>query len=398
MSQKKVGIITFYHNSENYGGLLQAYALVYKIKKLGYECEQISYEGSNLPNLFIDKIVTKGVMKKIILIVPKKVKNFALNLKDKQKIKSIQSGLQLRSEAFENFRLNRIPHSKTYNQKTINNSVANYDIFVCGSDQIWNPIWTDNSYYLDFVPSNKIKISYAASFGVNQLSPLESKDISKIINRIDRISVRESEGKEILKEEFGLNAELVLDPTLLLKKQEWDALAEEVPINYKYMFVYLLGDSIKHRKLIKKYAIKLNLKIVYLPHIFSKYCRNDENFADTDLYDVGPEKFISLIKNADIIITDSFHGCVFSIIYEKKFWALKRHADEHASTMNSRLYSLFSLLGIKERIISEEKLTIEPKLFNNEIDYIQCKKVLSICREQSLTYLKEIDTVVNFSI
>ena len=179
---------------------------------------------------------------------------------------------------------------------------------------------------------------------------------------------------------------MVLDPTLLLPREEWDKMAVTPRIPEPYIFVYLLGNNRSHRIMIKKIARQLNLKIVFLPHIHFRYNIADRNFGDYNLYEIGPAEFIGLIKNAEMVITDSFHGCVFSIIYEKNFWALKRHEDIERVNMNSRLYTLFDNLGLNDRLV-EETTNIDAAKLLKKPDYASVSKRLDSIRQSSADFL-----------
>ena len=158
-------------------------------------------------------------------------------------------------------------------------------------------------------------------------------------------------------------------------------------MNEQYIFVYLLGNNLNHRKKIKNIANTLEYKIIYIPHIHFQYEPADKNFADIDLYDVGPAEFVDLIKNAAMVITDSFHGCVFSIIYHKKFWALKRHKDTEKESMNSRLYTLFGNLGLEERLLDDNQQLTKGELLK-DIDYETVDAKLEILRKDSMDFLE----------
>lgn len=381
---KRIGIVTLLYKNCNYGGLLQAYAIKMQLTKLGFKAEHISCSGDYMQAKFRDKLYEKGligVFKSLGVHLKKSLKKYHLiknyKLKNKLEIK--------RLKCYEFTK--KIGGVGPYNYITIQNCLNKFDIFVTGSDQVWNPNWHKDAYYLNFVPEDVPKLSYAASVGKSELSEKELDDIIPKIKRINKISVRECEAKKILQPYIDQDIKVVLDPTLLLKQEDWNKITIENNVNEQYVFVYLLGSNLKHRKKIKNISTVLGYKILYLPHIHFQYEPADENFADIDLYDVGPAEFVGLIKNAEMVITDSFHGCVFSIIYHKKFWALKRHKDTEKGNMNSRLYTLFSNLGLEERLLDDDqKLTKEELL--REIDYEAVDEKLEILRKDSMDFLE----------
>ncbi len=371
--KKKVGIVTHYYNSYNYGGLLQSYALVKELEKLNYEAYQIACKTPFEDSLF------KNIIRHFYVF-------FKIRLTKDRRNRLLRKKTKKRKEACSLF-MKKINHSKPYRKGTIKNCLKDFSIFITGSDQVWNPDWVKSAYYLSFVPDKFLKIAYAASIGKIDLTQKELTYAVPKINRLDYISVREQEAKDILKPFINKEIKVVLDPTFLLTQKDWDLVSTPVLIDNSYIFVYLLGNNKVHRKTIKKYAKKLDLKIVFLPHIHFQYEPADENFADIDLYDIGPAEFVGLIEKAKMVITDSFHGCVFSIIYHKKFWALKRHKDSEKENMNSRLYTLFSNLGLDERLLEDDAELSKEELLA-EIDYNVVNEKLEVLRKDSVDFLE----------
>lgn len=299
---------------------------------------------------------------------------------------TLNDKLALRAKAFDEFR-ERIPQTIPYSDQDIHECVDKDDIFIAGSDQIWNPNWCKDAYCLNFVPEHNGKIAYSASIGKIAVSNEFLERISSFINRFDYVSVRETSAKKLLSPYVAKDIKVVSDPTLLLTREEWGKTAVTVPITEPYIFVYLLGENPKHRRMIKAFAKQTGLKIVSIPHMMFRYCRADENFGDYELYDVGPAEFLGLINGAEAVVTDSFHGCVFSIIFEKSFCALKRHKDTDPNSMNSRLYTLFSSLGIENERIVDDNEGIDPKVLFKHLDYADINKRLGSLREDSANFL-----------
>ena len=372
---KKVGIITHYYGSQNYGGLLQAYALCKKLNALGYDAEQIQYIHKDVgePNNAVRKWSTNRIANALKIRISRvKEKDFFSNMKK-------------RSKAIEEFRKN-IPHSfEIYSKDTISQSNDLYDAFITGSDQVWNMDWYDEAYFLKFV-ENKPKYSYAASVGTNELTTERKKLFKENLMDYTKISVREKDSVELLQPLTKVEVQYVLDPTLLLAKNEWDEICLGKRIQEKYLFCYFLGEGIVERQLARDYADAHELKIVTLPFLNGQKRKCDEKFGDVKLYDVSPGEFVSLIKYSDCVFTDSFHACVFSNIYEKNFFVFPRSG---ADKMSNRITSLISLFHNQERFCdSSEKQSME---YINSIGNAHVyRKSIDEEIEKSIIFLKEI--------
>ena len=247
-----------------------------------------------------------------------------------------------------------------------------YDYFVVGSDQVWNPHYdfvAGRCDFLTFARDDK-KISYAASFGVSKI-PLERKEeYAKNLRKFKAISVREKQGIEIVKELTGRNATLVLDPTLMLDENEWKKVEKKpncCPKN-KYIFVYALGDKSDQFKMtIEHKQVKYEIFDVRLVQ------KNGKELP------IGPSEFLYLIRNSEMVLTDSFHATVFSIIFHKKFITFNRPG----LNMNSRIESLAELLGVKNRLTKYGNLDCEA-----EVNYENIDKILKEERRKSIEFLK----------
>lgn len=384
---KKVGILTHYYNSSNYGGVLQACALQYIIESENFECHQICFDifDKKTSNQQIIGLDFFQILYKCINKIKQKIKLIINRKREKEFQHRYFNEFLTRKECFFQFREN-INHSKQkYNNVTIHDCIPDYDIFVVGSDQVWHD--KSEVFFLSFVPDKVPKIAYAASIARSHFDKSYFKFIESRVSRFNFVSVREESAIKVIKPYTSQKVISVLDPTFLLKKQEWDEIKNDYSINEPYIFVYLLGNNKEHRNRIKKIANSLNLKIVGMPFVHLKYENCDENFFDYGLYDAGPAEFISIIDNAAMVITDSFHGCVFSIIYHKKFWALKRHKDTEKENMNSRLYTLFSNLGLKERLLDDDQKLTKGELLS-EIDYEAVDEKLEVLRKDSMDFLE----------
>lgn len=323
-----------YYKSHNYGGILQAYALQKVINNLGFESEQICYKREDL---FSPVIKCKRFCKKLLNYI-KHIKIFiSTNFYFKN---------QKRNKLFKIFEVNNINHSnRIYTDKKLKYANNIYSIFITGSDQVW----ADNisGFFLDFVSNDKLKISYAASISKEELSLDQKKHFKEALSTYNAISVREYKAVELLSEFSGdKKIDLVLDPVLLLRTDEWDKISSTRLIEKEYIFCYYLGNDRNIRNIATKYAERNNLIICTIPHIHEKIEPNDINFGNVQLMDVGPADFISLIKYATLILTDSFHCSAFSCLYKKNFFVFNRNEAEH---MNSRITTLIDLFGCNNR-------------------------------------------------
>lgn len=314
----KVGILTF-HFVDNYGAMLQVYALQKTLSKQNIESDVIDYRPSYLQNKY-------NVTPLDIIKHPRKVLYSVIhyNYKKRQHSKFV---------GFMDKYLKLSPKT----MKVINKNIENqYKYFITGSDQVWNPNITgeDKSYFLNFIDDDSKKISYAASIG-NDINENIEKIVLKNTEKFDKVSVREEEVSKYFKL-LGKNFNTVLDPTLLLSKNEWIEI-ESKPINVpkRYILVY----DLECRKDILDMAVKKskeeNIELITIHPLNKKYHKH------RNLVDVGPEEFIYLFHNAEYIYTNSFHGLVFSTIFDKKVFVISH------STRNSRLRNLINLLELK---------------------------------------------------
>ncbi len=378
--QTKIGIVTLYYNSLNFGGVLQAYALCEVLRKQGYDAEQILMQRE------IVNLHRKPAWYEYFNVVKvfRKIKR-VLSAKKEQKINGTLNALVLeRRKAFESFYA-LVPHSEVYLQTDLDKCLEKYDAFITGSDQVWGCGEINSPYFLGFVPPEKKKISYAASIGKLVVDERLQEVFESELDKFDGISVREQNAVALLEPYTQKEVVWCLDPTLLLSRTDWEKIISERKVDEKYMLCYFLGDDSGHRALATEYAKKHGLKIVTFPHYPANYHKADKNFGDICLMDASPQDFLKLIKNADIVFTDSFHASVFSWHFGKEFFTFGR--KQHKG-MAGRLYSLMDLLGIKGRFIEElnkDSLAVIEKV--EKIDYTkQCLQYESM-REKSIEYL-----------
>lgn len=411
---KRVGIVTHYYKSNNYGGNLQAFALAHFINSLkGFKAEQICFsfikgeeplnnkKKKNISSHYSEK--NSSFSHKCIFLFThpflsiRKLKRNSKKCFSRLKIKNRCSRFvnklyfqrfEMRNNAILYFNQEIIPHSSVvYNENTICNSNTCYDIFITGSDQVWSGC--SNAFMLGFVEDKK-KISYAASIARKEITKHHSDYMKMKLHDYFAISVRDETDKNIVSQITDKNVEIVLDPVFLLNKEEWNKLATSRGEHEKdYVFCYFLGDCSKYKKIVSKFANKKRLKIISIPHFVdneNRVIRSDILFGDIKKYDVSPADFVSLIREAKYVFTDSFHAVVFSIIYHKEFFAFDRVSKY--GIMNSRIINLLGQFDLLERYYCEENSkSISFFLESNEIEYDQCEEKLESEKNKSIRFL-----------
>lgn len=362
---KKVGIITF-HAAHNYGSMLQAYALQQIILRLGYDCEIINLRTKDQRKYYLPFFIHKGWVKKIkALIYPR------LAIKEIQKYRKFEKFLH------DKFILS--PHTYTTTEE-LRNANLDYDYYISGSDQIWNTSCLDfqTSYYLDFVKQGK-RIAYAPSMGPKPCEQVKKSSltaIKELITRYDAIAVREQDTASLLNQIANIKVQVVLDPTLLINPQEWTALAGNKPL-IKGNYIFLYTPWHKEYKSLFTSALKLaklhNLKIICSLPDNAFLWRNEPNIQFYTA--VGPIEFLNLVKYSKYMFCGSFHAVVFSMLFNKPFFAYDGMND-------SRIASLLTMANLEQCAeIQEGQLPIS---YNNE----NTLKKLEPYINQSIQYLK----------
>lgn len=388
---KKIGIITLYYNNDNYGGIAQAYALNKYIENLGYDSEVISYKRTpvHIPGVR-ERIKKEGLFSVICSKMEMLPEKLILKISTKYVVKKYGSDLEKkisqRKDAFKRSR-ELVRHSKVYTEDTIQNCIGAYDCYVSGSDQIWKPGVLQSPYVFEFLPDEYKRISYASSITVTDYPSQYGDYMKKNLAHYMWISVRENSAKTYLENLLHRSVDVVVDPTMLLDKNEWENITGERVIKEHYLFAYLLGEDHKQRKQITQYAKERNIKIVTLPHVEGKVRAADIGFGDRQLYDIDLSAFLSLIKYADCVCTDSFHAVVFSNIFETDFFVFERVILSKKANMNSRLDTLLDMLGEKNKMIYKNKAITNANL--QPTDFIDAKERLREKVDQSKLLLNK---------
>lgn len=358
---KKILTITC-HNVYNYGATLQEYALVTYLNQLGFDAKSIRYKPDYLSQHFNIWAVSSPRLNKPIL------KQLYLLLKLPARINSLK-----RKRSFDAFESQHLKLSKDifHHNEELKENPPIADAYICGSDQIWNhffPNGKDKAFYLDFVPQNKLKISYAASIATDYIPKNLIPFYQKQVGRIDAVSVREKSAVKLLNNIGIENVQQVLDPVFLLDREYWEDnfVSKE---NEKYIFVYDFDSNPK----IKEAALALKHKLNY--KIFS--VNKNIDYADRHFWDKDPAKFLSLINQTQYTLTNSFHAVCFSLIFERPLLVFNRNEN-----INTRMQDLLGIMGLENNLISSFDFN---HFENYHIDYSNVRPL----REQKIKESKD---------
>ncbi len=384
-ANKRVGLAINY-DYHDYGGMLQAYATYRKLKELGYQPEAINIDhlkksiNKRKMGYFARNILDSSIVKEKGEVVKKKFR--------RKLDRSFGDQLDKRDAAFERFCRSHFKESVVYESwEKLTESCHAYSAVLVGSDQLWLPSNIAGDYYtLSFVPENVNKIAYATSFGVSEIPRRQHKEAKRYLSRINHLSAREDSGKKLIRKFTGRDVPLVCDPTMLLTAEEWASdVQEKRLIKEKYIFCYFMGDNPWQRTFVRRLKKRTGCKIVALLHL-DQYIKSDEEYADATPFDVSPTDFINLVKNAEYVCTDSFHGTVFSIIHKRTFFTFKRFSETATLSTNTRIYSLLKRFQLEDRLVKQQDKVSD--LMLKEIDYNKVFSILNDFREESVQYLE----------
>lgn len=370
---KKIATITF-QGAHNYGSALQCYALQMFVEGLCHEKgEQCDYRVIDyrtpvqealycrMPKINCVKNLIKWVMR-----VPYRI------------------AYSKKYDAFEQFITQELHTGiPVHTVEEIKMHYGDYDYYISGSDQIWNVRCLDfqNEYYLNFVNDSAKRISYAASFGPLKIdwNQYDSVKYTDYLRKYSGISVREAGSADNVEYLLGVRPQIHVDPTLLLCKDQWKIIqSNRVSSGARYILMYCLEPGKSQLRMVNKISKRLGL-----PVVVTRYNNKNDYFNHYQKqYDSGPKEFLELVDKAEFVITSSFHGTAFSIIYEKPFFALDGMSDQ-------RICNLLKLTGLEERSVCEAD--IEYKFTNAEkIDFVKAHEALNNERNKSRRYLMEV--------
>jgi hypothetical protein len=362
----KIGIMT--KIGKNYGAVLQAFATKYTLERKGVDAAIINYmhrQSQKTYSTFKYKWGPRGAIGNL-----KALKHY--------------SAIKVSSKKFESFKKNHLNLLGNYtNYSQLQASPPECQVYISGSDQVWNPtISFDPAYYLKFGNENIKRASYAASIGISSIpKEIEDEFISRI-STFDLISVREETAQKLLSN-YRIYSRTSLDPTLLLESKDWDKIAKVPSMKRPYILCYMVSTPNYAQKLVNHISSLTGMPVVNI--MTSSF---SEPFGDYQIWDAGPEEFIGYFKNAEKVITSSFHGTVFSILYNKPFVSMLYSAT------GSRVRDLLSNLELSNRIVESFDEFQESLL---EINYDEAKLKLLKLKEESLNIIDEIITLPNES-
>ncbi len=389
---KKTYIVSCYFK-HNYGSMLQAYATQVFLNANNISNE--TFDVSCLADFKAGK--KKYYMTQLFNLSFYKAKFGMIKLLIKKRInKKLKKNFCLRNQAFNRFESKYFNLTKPFiSYKELNEFCSiNASNVVVGSDQLWLPVNVVANYYtLNFVPENVNKIAYSTSFGVSVVPKRLEKQYYNFLSRIDHLSVREESGKKLVNSLTDKDCTVVCDPTLLLTRQDWERIVKPEPIiKDKYIFCYFLGKAKAHRQFAERLKELTGYKIVSINHC-DEFVKYSEKFADETPYDVGPAEWINMLANAEYVCTDSFHGSVFSLIFNKTFFSFRRFTKKSKFSTNSRLDTLLNVVGLNGRIFSGNETKDEIQKLNNEqIDFEKVNNNLEEYRSYSQKFF--IDSLV----
>lgn len=358
----KVGLLTF-HSAHNYGAVLQAYATQEVVKSLGHEIELIEY----CPPYLIKQRIFPGFKNTSVSLKAKLFLDAAICLLPRSK----------RRNGFENFIASKLNLSKQkYGSKPFAANEA-YDAFIMGSDQIWNISLTkgfDPIYWGDFATKkDALKISYAASMSNYLLNDLQKQMLNKLLQNFNSISVREEELADYLSKGFAIETATVLDPTFLLSMDKWKLIGKKPKINKKYVLVYSVDLRDDAVRIASEIAKKINAVVIELTMGI------DKNALLNQYQTASPEEYVGLFEHADFVVSSSFHGTAFSIIFNKPFYSVA-----HGNDKDSRQKTILNNLGLSARLINKKD---SPDY--QEIDYTNANAEMEKMRAKSIAFLKD---------
>lgn len=375
----KIGILTQpLHN--NYGGLLQCFALQTILKRLGHEVwvVQREYAGRKL-----------NLLQRLFYNVKQVIKVFLghkyIGILNPQKVEYVTRNTKYFVSEYINRKTDIITTTDNLRKCHLN---YKFDAYVVGSDQVWRPRYSPciTNYFFDFLsPQDKVKrIAYAASFGVDEweFSEEETSKCKDLLKLFDSISVREASGTHLCSKHLNRDDALhVLDPTMLLEKEDYISIVEreKEPKSSGALFCYILDESSEKKQIIESIVSQINtIPFTQMPKCKITY----ENLRDRleDCVYPSVTAWLRAFIDAEMVITDSFHGCVFSIIFNKPFWVIGNEARGMA-----RFHSLLSLYGLQNRMIN---LKQQPSDFSTPIDWIRVNEIKREWQEKSLNILK----------
>ena len=348
---KTIGLVTYY-NSDNYGAMLQAYALKSEIERNSCRCIVISHDrfSTITKELAREPRGKLGKIKKFASMSLFQPRSMLIAAGSQQKqIKRGKQRTRIKCASFREESFKDRTEVFYYTTEQIMKDPPLCDGYVCGSDQIWNPerFTGAEPFYLDFAPEGRNRISYAPSLAMTSIPDSMKARYTELIAKFSDVSVREKKGCEAIEDATGISPEWVLDPTFLMSKAEWDDFSDvTLDVPERYIFCYFLGKEnlLYARPSINEVARKLDCKAVVLP--FGEHCADGRWIGSKE---VGPREFVGLIKKAEYVLTDSFHGTSLSILLQKNFNVYSGKQTATFANRFDRIANILDICGLTNR-------------------------------------------------
>lgn len=381
-AKKRIGLLLAL--GTNYGALLQSYATQRVLDVLGYDTFIIVYSGSRLDSF-------RNGIRGIVYCITSHLKKNGYR-KPKQNLDVLHQDNRNKRTAVQQVfikkRFNNVLKISSYSRLV--EFAHSLDAVIIGSDQSWlPPAMFSVKGSLSFVPKDVRRISYATSLGVSEYPKLFWRQARKVWKRMDFISVREEQGRDIILRICGdITVQVVCDPTYLFTEVEWERL---IPVERleeeKYVLCYFLGTDKALFDIARRFAKKKDLKLLSILTC-EVAVEGDDTFPDRLIIGASPEDFVNYVRGAEYILTDSFHGTAFSVINEKQFYLFYPQRNYLALSRNSRLDNIVKMWGIEDRLILDKKIDWDQYNFT-QIDYEDVTPRVFAKRQESLDYLKK---------
>lgn len=379
-----VGILTTFF-SKNYGAALQAYATARVVETLGCHAEMIDYRRS-APEYYVPAAVLKAQSERSLpRKIGQKAKNFMAKIRKPDQ--SIIDGSVIRNRAFDQFVEDHLALSRASYRSTEAFIAAvpdmPYDVFLCGSDQIWNPIVHnfDDVYYLNFKTAAR-KVAYASSVAYDNFTEEEIRRICRTVESIDCISVREKSTAARMQPHMDKPVEQVIDPTFLLDREDWLRLPSNQHFDGPYILVYILNYNEQNKnitRLVSDLARRSGCRIICLPYTPLRF---SDDVETEYRYDIAPNDFIRLLSGASCVITNSFHATALSVNLNIPFYVVSSH--QRNKDLQARISDLLEEIGLNDRRIYPDTPSID---LDAQIDFEPVNRIVSRRRQEGLAYL-----------
>lgn len=373
---KKIGIITYFYYY-NYGTMLQGYATCKAFEKYG----QDDVDSQIIDCRFGEKKLSQWEVAQIRV---KRLFVYFTQAKRIYKTFVFQKQATFKQEAFNQFtkQICRLSNRTYFNSSDLKDNPPFYDIYVTGSDQTWSPkVGLRDSLFLGFAPESKVKAAYAPSIGVTTYTHEQSSYVKERLAKYQFVSCRERYGSEILQALSPVMVETVLDPTLMLSADEWREISINPQKKGKYILCYFIGDRMYYRRFARRLSEQTGMPLIYIPVSYVDFTKGD-NME----WKAGPREFLGLIDNAEYVLTDSFHGTIFSVNFNKTFFSFVKHKGLDAMD-NMRIVDILERLALKDRLYDDYR---NGEIDTSHIDYTKTNELLAMERQVSEAYIHKI--------